>query len=280
MKFFPILLICAAVVAFSPAQAQGRRSTKRTGNTTPAVAPAASGAPSSAGATAEAPKTGVRFVVCSPSGVPFPGSLYVRRGKEFKAISIGSRTPSERVAPVGGVIDFWDKDPSAVTEGDKKPAAGAVKLPDPVFSVSVGPNVGSKAVCILSPNKELKKTSALFLDEKDFPRKGVHIINLSSYPLQIVTSESSDFKDKKESKIGVFRREDGISSSNSWSFKGEKGQQVSFVLSYADQAAKAYKRIKSSTFVLSDRQSVINVVVKDQTRNMPKLMTIQFAETK
>ena len=280
MKFFPILLICAAVVAFSPAQAQGRRSTKRTGNTTPAVAPAAPGAPSSAGATAEAPKTGVRFVVCSPSGVPFPGSLYVRRGKEFKAISIGSRTPSERVAPVGGVIDFWDKDPSAVTEGDKKPAAGAVKLPDPVFSVSVGPNVGSKAVCILSPNKELKKTSALFLDEKDFPRKGVHIINLSSYPLQIVTSESSDFKDKKESKIGVFRREDGISSSNSWSFKGEKGQQVSFVLSYADQAAKAYKRIKSSTFVLSDRQSVINVVVKDQTRNMPKLMTIQFAETK
>ena len=280
MKFFPILLICAAVVAFSPAQAQGRRSTKRTGNTTPAVAPAAPGAPSSAGATAEAPKTGVRFVVCSPSGVPFPGSLYVRRGKEFKAISIGSRTPSERVAPVGGVIDFWDKDPSAVTEGDKKPAAGAVKLPDPVFSVSVGPNVGSKAVCILSPNKELKKTSALFLDEKDFPRKGVHIINLSSYPLQIVTSESSDFKDKKESKIGVFRREDGISSSNSWSFKGEKGQQVSFVLSYADQAAKAYKRIKSSTFVLSERQSVINVVVKDQTRNMPKLMTIQFAETK
>lgn len=280
MKFFPILLICAAVVAFSPAQAQGRRSTKRTGNTTPAVAPAAPGAPSSAGATAEAPKTGVRFVVCSPSGVPFPGSLYVRRGKEFKAISIGSRTPSERVAPVGGVIDFWDKDPSAVTEGDKKPSAGAVKLPDPVFSVSVGPNVGSKAVCILSPNKELKKTTALFLDEKDFPRKGVHIINLSSYPLQIITSESSDFKDKKESKIGVFRREDGISSSNSWSFKGEKGQQVSFVLSYADQAAKAYKRIKSSTFVLSDRQSVINVVVKDQTRNMPKLMTIQFAETK
>ena len=280
MKFFPILLVCAAVVAFLPAQAQGRRSTKRTGNTTPAAAPSAPSGPSASGATAEAPKTGVRFVVCSPSGVPFPSSLYVRRGKEFKAISIGSRTPSERVAPVGGVIDFWDKDPSAGTEGDKKPSAGAVKLPDPVFSVSVGPNVGSKAVCILSPNKELKKTNTLFLDEKDFPRKGMHIINLSSYPLQMITSESNDFKDKKESKIGVYRREDGISSSNSWSFKGEKGQQVSFILSYADQNAKTYKRIKSSTFVLSDRQSVVNVVVKDPTRNMPKLMTIQLAETK
>ena len=281
MKFFPILLICAAVVAFSPAQAQGRRSTKRTGNTTPAAAPSAPSGPSASGATAEAPKTGVRFVICSPSGVSMPSPLFVRSGKAFKAISIGSRTPSERVAPVGGVIEFWDKDPgAAAAEGNKKPAAGAAKLPEPIFSVSVGPNVGSKAVCILSPNKEVKKTSALFLDEKDFPRKGMHIINLSSYPLQIVTSESNDFKDKKESKIGVYRREDGISSSNSWSFKGEKGQQVSFILSYADQNAKAYKRIKSSTFVLSDRQSVVNVVVKDQTRNMPKLMTIQLAETK
>ena len=283
MKFFPILLICAAVVAFSPAQAQGRRSNKRASKPAPTAAPAvpaAPGAPSSAGATAEAPKTGVRFVICSPAGVPMPNPLYVRSGKAFKAISIGSRTPSERVQPVGGVIDFWDKDPGATADGDKKQSAASAKVPEPIFSVSVGPNVGSKAVCILSPNKELKKTTALFLDEKDFPRKGMHIINLSSYPLQMITSESNDFKDKKESKIGVYRREDGISSSNSWSFKGEKGQQVSFILSYADQNAKTYKRIKSSTFVLSDRQSVVNVVVKDPTRNMPKLMTIQLAETK
>ena len=200
MKFFPILLICAAVVAFSPAQAQGRRSNKRASKPAPAAAPSGPSAASGAAAEAEAPKTGVRFVICSPAGVPMPSPLYVRRGKTFKAISIGSRTPSERVLPVAGVIDFWDKDPSAVVEGEKKPAAGAVKLPDPIFSVSVGSNVASKAVCILSPNKDVKKTSALFLDEKDFPRKGMHIINLSSYPLQIVTSESSDFKDKKESK--------------------------------------------------------------------------------
>lgn len=276
MKFFPILLVCAAVVAFLPAQAQGRRSSKRSGNSTPAAAPSAPGAK----AEAEAPKTGVRFVICSPSGVPMPNPLYVRSGKAFKAISIGSRTPSERVQPVGGVIDFWDKDPGATDDGDKKQSAASAKVPEPIFSVSVGSNVASKAVCILSPNKEVKKTNALFLNEKDFPRKGMHIVNLSSYPLQIITSESNDFKDKKESKIGVYRREDGICPSNSWSFKGEKGQQVSFILSYADQKTKSYKRIKSSTFVLSDRQSVVNVVVKDQTRNMPKLMTIQLAETK
>ena len=281
MKFFPILLICAAVVAFSPAQAQGRRSNKRSSKPAPAVAPSvpsAPAAPSASGAEAEAPKTGVRFVVCSPAGVSFPSSLYVRSGKAFKAISIGSRNPSERVAPVGGVIDFWDKDPGAAADGEKKSAAG--KLPEPILSVEVKQGVASKALCILSPNKDVKKTNALFLDEKDFPRKGMHIINLSSYPLQVITSESNDFKDKKESKIGVYRREDGISSSNSWSFKGEKGQQVSFILSYADQNAKAYKRIKSSTFVLSDRQSVVNLVVKDQTRNMPKLMPIQLTESK
>ncbi len=282
MKLFPILLISAAAVAFMPAQAQGRRSNKtnRKPATTAPAAPVAPAAPSATGgATAEAPKTGVRFVICSPSGATLPSPLYVRDGKEFKAINIGSRTPSDRVKPQGGVIDFWDKDPSAAAEGEgKKPSTA--KLPEPAFSVQVGSNTGKKVVCILSPGKELKNTNALFLNESDFPRSGMHIINLSSFPLQMITSESNDFKDKKESKIGVYRREDGISKSNSWSFNGKKGQQVSFILSYASKDIKGYKRVKSSTFVVSDRQSVVNVVVKDQTRNVPKLMTIQLTESK
>ena len=282
MKFIPILLISAAVVAFMPAQAQSSRSnkTKRKPATTAPAVPVAPAAPSAPGeASAEAPKTGVRFVICSPSGATLPSPLYVRDGKEFKAVNIGSRTPSDRVKPQGGVIDFWDKDPGAAAEGDgKKPSAA--KLPEPAFSVQVGANVGKKVVCILSPAKELKNTTALFLNESDFPRSGMHIINLSSFPLQIITSESSDFKDKKESKIGVYRREDGISKSNSWSFNGKKGQQVSFILSYADKDIKGYKRVRSSTFVVSGNQSVVNVVVKDQTRNVPKLMTIQLTESK
>lgn len=273
MKVFSVLLFCAAVVALLPAQAQGRRSR--------AAAPAAA-AGAAAGAEEAAPKTGVRFVICSPSGVTMPSPLYVRSGKEFKTISIGSRTPSVRVKPVGGIIEFWDQDPAPkMAEGDKKaPNPAATKLPDPIFSVTVPASAGSKSVCILSPNKEVQKTNALFLNEGDFPKKGMHVINLSSFPLQIVTSESNDFKDMKESKIGVYRREDGICAENSWSFKGEKGQQVSFILSYYDKATKGFKRMKASTFALSERQSMVNIVVKDTTRNMPKLMPIQITDGK
>lgn len=272
MKIFSILLICAAVVSLLPAQAQGRRA--RAAAATPAAATAAKD-------EAKAPKTGVRFVIVSPAGVTMPSPLYVRSGKEFKAISIGSRTPSVRVKPVGGVIDFWDKNPAPTTaEGDKKAPTAAAKLPDPIFTVTVPATVDSQSLCILSPNKDVKKTNSLFMNEKEFPKNGLHVINLSSFPLQIATSESGTFKDKKESKIGVYRREDGICKENSWSFKGEKGQQVSFILSYADKAAKDYKRIKASSFVISNRQAVINLVVKDPTRNVPKLMAIQLAEQK
>lgn len=273
MKIFSILLICTAIVSLLPAQAQSRR------------ARAAVSVPAASTATddeAKAPKSGVRFVICSPSGVTLPSPLYVRSGKEFKAITIGARTPSPRIKPVGGVIEFWDKNPAPATEegGKKTPSAASAKLPDPIFSVTVPATADSKTLCILSPNKDIQKTNSLFMNEKDFPKNGMHVINLSSFPLQIITSESNTFKDKKESKIGVYRREDGICKENSWSFKGENGQQVSFILSYADKAAKEYKRIKASSFVISNRQAVINLVVKDSTRNVPKLMTIQLAEQK
>ncbi len=269
MKFFSILLACAALVAFTPAQAQGRR-TRSTA------------APASASAEASAPKTGIRFVICSPSGVGMPSPLYVRNGKEFMAISIGSRTPSARVKPVGGVVEFWKENPlpTAGMMSDTKAAGAQTKLPDPIFKVNVPASASSKAVCILSPNKDIEKTASIFLNEADFPRKGMHVINLSSYPLQIITSEKNDFSDAKTSKIGVYRREDGICPANSWSFTGEKGQQVGFVLSYYEKGAKAPKRIKSSSFMLSERQSVLNIVVRDPSLNRPKLMSIQLTDGK
>ena len=270
MKAFSLLLVCAAVVALLPAQAQGRRA-----RTSRAAGPAAAGP----AAEAAAPKTGVRFVICSPTGESMPSPLYVRSGKEFKAISIGSRTASPRVKPVNGVVEFWKENPmptAGADEKNKKPT----DLPDPIFKVTVPGSTASKAVCILAPNKNIEKTSTIFLNESDFPRKGMHIINLSSFPLQIITSEKSDFSDKKESKIGVYRREDGICASNSWSYKGEKGQQVGFILSYMEKGAKAPKRIKASTFTISGQQAIINVVVKDPNANRPRLMSIQFGEEK
>ena len=271
-SFYLLILACAALTALMPAQAQGRRN-RPAKTATPAgnVVPAA-------------PKTGVRFVVCSPTGDNMPSPLYVRSGKEFAAIQISSRTASTRVKPVGGVVEFWKENPmpTAGMNADKKDkgASAAAKLPDPFFKVTVPGNAGSKSVCILSPSKDIEKTATLFLNESDFPRKGVHIINLSSFPLQMTTSEKGDFSDKKESKIGVYRREDGICPNNSWSFKGEKGQQVGFILSYTEKGAKAPKRLKASTFTISGQQAVINMVVKDQKLNRPRLMTIQLSDDK
>ena len=270
-SFYLLILACAAVVALMPAQAQGRRSRA-----------AKAATPASSSAVPAAPKTGVRFVVCSPTGENMPSPLYVRNGKEFTAIQISSRTASARVKPVGGVVEFWKENPmpTAGMNADKKDKGAAPKLPDPFFKVAVPKSAGSKSVCILSPNKDIEKTATLFLNEGDFPRKGVHIINLSSFPLQMTTSEKGDFSDKKESKIGVYRREDGICPNNSWSFKGEKGQQVGFILSYAEKGAKAPKRLKASTFTISGQQAVINMVVKDQKLNRPRLMTIQLSDDK
>lgn len=273
MKFFSILLVCAAAAtAIIPARAQSRRPRAARAVTTTSAAPAAA-------AEAAEPKTGVRFVICSPAGIDFPSPLYVRSGKEFKAIHIGARTPSPRVKPVNGVVEFWEENPNpAASADDPADAKKAVKLPPAILSVNVPANAGSKSVCILSPNKEVKKTSSVFFNEKDFPRTGMHVINLSSYPLTLTTWEKDDFSDKVEKKIGVYRRENGICDDNSWKFVGKNGQQVSFILAYSEKGAKMPKRIKASTFVVSERQSVVNLVVKDPGLNRPKLVTIQLTE--
>ena len=216
-----------------------------------------------------------------------PSPLYVRNGKEFTAIQISSRTASARVKPVGGVVEFWKENPmptAGMADKKDKGAAASSKLPDPFFTVTVPANIDSKSVCILSPSKDIEKTNTLFLNESDFPRKGMHIINLSSFPLQMTISEKGDFSDVKKTdkpdNIGVYRREDGICGNNSWSFKGEKGQQVGFILTYTEKGAKTPKRIKASTFTVSGQQAVINVVVKDPKLNRPRLMTIQLSDDK
>lgn len=264
MKFFSILLICAAAVAFMPVQGQSSRSSRSKGK--------------AAAAEQAEPTSGVRFVVYAPGTEKFPSKVYVRKGKEYGTISIGARTPSDRVAVSGGEIDFWLENPKPKSLKDDKESKKE-KAPKPDFSVSV-PGGASKQICILTPGKDLKSTQTIFFNEADFPRKGMHIINLSSYPLQMITSKDADFKDKKTDKIGIYRKKDGISSENSWRFRGEKGEKVSFVLQYADKATKKYRPVKSSVFVVSDRQTVINLVVKDARADRPKLVTIQIPEDK
>lgn len=272
MKVFSLLLVCAAVAALLPANAQSRRSR--------ATRPAS--AATSAAAEVVESKTGVRFVICSPADIELPSPLYARVGKVYAPVRIGARRPSMRLKPVNGKIDFWDKNPNpaadleALTPGAKK----ATKLPEPLLSVKVPSGTDDKAICILAPNKDPKKTKALFLNEKDFPRGGMHIINLSSFPLVISTWEKDDMSDIKNDKVGFYRQENGICPDNSWTFKGKKGQQVNLVASYVEKGAKKPRRFKATAFSISSKSSNINLVVKDPAQNRPKIISFQAGEDK
>lgn len=262
MKFFP-LLIAAAVLCSAPLYA----------------APKTDAAADPAAEDANAPKTGVRFVICSPDNARLPSPLYYKSGKtSYKSVSISSRTPSPRIRPEGGVINFYGEDPSAV-EAAAKAEKKEVKLPEPVLSIPVEGT--GKQLCIVVPSKDPKgKTQTFFAKESAFPKGGLHVINFSSYPLRMTLFSKPDGSDKKDSPIGVFHRDKGICDENTWTFKGEPGVPVSFILSYKAKDAKEFRNFKSSKFVVSDKQSQINVVVKDPSRDTLKLLSIQLTDDK
>lgn len=271
MKILSLLL--AAFVLAAPMYAQSA---------------AATGA---AAADETAAKTGVRFVIVAPNGGSLPNPLFCKQGKAYKEIKISSRTPSLRVKPEGGVVNFYPSDPTAAMAAAQG-AAGKTPakvdkdaMPKPVLSVTV-PGSASKMLCILVPSKDGGTPQTFFLNEKDFPKGGLHIINFS--PNKLVMSISEDPTNpaaKKDSVIGVFKRDAGVSAENSWSFKSdENGKEVSFKLSYLPKDGKNEKDLKllrASKFVVSSRQSQINIVVKTSEKDAPretfKLMPIQLS---
>lgn len=260
MKIATFVACCAALLAAAPLYAQSRAGS------------------ADAAKEAAVPKSGVRFVICSPTNAQLPSPLYYKAGKDFKTVNISSRVPSRRIRPEGGKVEFWDEDP-AEEAADAK-GKGEKKQPKPVLSIEVPPT-GGKLLCIVVPGKEVSQTQTYFLKESDFPKKGMHIINFSSYPLKMVISEKGDFSDQVEKTIGVFRRDEGISKNNTWSYVGEEaGKSVAFALMYRDRDAKEFKRLKASMFSISGRQAQINMVVKDAVRNAPKLLSIQLMEDK
>lgn len=229
-----------------------------------------------------AARSGVRFVLCSPSGTQLPNPLYYKAGKDYRTVRIGGRTPSQPIRPEGGQVVFYDEDPSAALAAAKADkGAKPVDMPKPVLTVSVPSGYSTHAVCIVVPAETPSKSQTFFLSEKDFPSKGTHIINFSSSELQIITSRSGDLTgpDAKTSKIGPFQREQGISKSNSWSFTGEDGEAISFVLSARLKGSKELKRVKASKFLLSSRQSQITIVVKDPSRDALKMLSIQLSDS-
>ncbi len=263
MKFFPLLIAAAAMLATAPLYA----------------APTKPAADDVADEDANAPKTGVRFVICSPDNSRLPSPLFYKSGKtSYKSVSISSRTPSPRIRPEGGVINFYGEDPSAV-EAAAKAEKKEVKLPEPVLSIPVSGT--GKQLCIVVPSKDPKtKPQTFFAKESAFPKGGLHIINFSSYPLRMSLFTKPDGSDKKDQGIGVFHRDKGICDENTWSFKGEPGATMSFILAFKPKDAKEFRNFKSSKFVVSDKQSQINVVVKDPARDTLKLLSIQLTDDK
>ncbi len=269
MKFFSILLICAAAVAaIMPAEAQSRRR----GSSRPAAA--------KDDAEPKEAKTGIRFVICSADKVDLPSPLFARTGKVYSEVRIGARKPSVRLKPTNGVVNFWDKNPNPAADLEARfpNEKNETKLPEPTMSIRVPAGISNKAICILSPHTNPKKTQAVFLNEQDFPRSGMHIINLTAYPLTLSTWEKPDFSDKKDTKVGVFFPDKGITPDNSWVFRGKPDQTVNFALSYTDKKTKKSRRIKASAFVVSDNMSTINIVVKGANQERPMIIPIQFVE--
>lgn len=262
MKFFPLLIAAAAVLATAPLYA----------------APKSADA-GMAGEDANAPKTGVRFVICSPDNASLPSPLFYKSGKtSYKSVTISSRTPSPRIRPEAGVINFYSEDPSAA-EADAKAAKKEVKMPEPVLSIPVEGT--GKQLCIVVPSKDPKgKPQTFFTKESAFPKGGMHLINFSSYPLRISLFSKPDGSDKKDQTVGVFHRDKGICEENTWTYKGETGVTVSFILAFKPKDAKDFRNFKSTNFVVSDRQSQINVVVKDPVRDTLKLLSIQLTDDK
>lgn len=265
MKLFALLFASAAVLASAPLYAAPK-----------AAAPkAVAGADAMGEDESAAPKTGVRFVICSPDGASLPSPLYYKSGKaSFKSVNISSRIPSPRIRPEGGVVNFYKEDPSAAAA-----AAGGkadAKLPEPALTIPV--EGGGKQLCIVVPSKDGGKPQTFTVKESAFPKNGLHVINFSAFPLRMTTATKPDFSDKKDAVIGTFRRDSGISPENTWTYKGETGETVSFILSFKAKDAKEFKNFKASKFIISDRQSQINVVVKDPTRESLKLLSIQLAD--
>lgn len=234
-------------------------------------------------AEAAAAKKGVRLVVCSASGESLPHTLYVQQGKKFAAVSLGARTLSKPIAQVGGEIKFWKEDPTSALAGklkDKDAEADIAELLPPADYTLSGVPSSSKMVGIVIPAKEGGKLQGLFFKESDFPQSGVHLINLSPYPVQMTTSEKGDYSDSKVKALSPFRKDDGICDKNSFSVKGEDGQQVAFAIAYKAQGMKTFKRFKMSTLAVSSRQSQVTVLLKDPTRDQPKMLSFQMMDAK
>ena len=226
-------------------------------------------------------KYGVRFVVCTAGKGQLPSPLYTKMGKGYYPITISKMMPSPRLAPEGGVINFYDKEP---TKGGK----GKDKV-EPIITVSIPEAYrGSmaKSICILQPRKENdKEPLAYFIKESEFKRGGVHIINFTNYKLEMITDPTGQFNGKeKRDKISPRVKTQSISSSdsNTWSYYGKSkdGERVNFLLQVAPTASQPEgKRIRAGVMLTMGNTSQVSIVVNHPTlKGACSLLSVQFID--
>lgn len=284
MKYTAFTLMLAALVAAAPVQAQSSARGKK-----------------DAAAQTEA-KTGVRFVICSAANIKVKSPLWYKvSDEEADTVSISSRTATPRIKPMGGKVVFYEDNPiPPETDGkDKDGKAEKWKEPKVVFTVDTK-GAASKAFCIVMPETETK-VETIMLSESDFPKKGVHLINLSKKNVKISTSAKGDFSDAKVTLLKGGNTK-SVNDSNKWSMVGANhGDQLAFHITYEgvkEQRAKGTggKTLKDangkirkekvrteitlrrSKFVVSERQSLISILVDDPARDGVKLLSIQLAD--
>ena len=240
-------------------------------------------------------KTGVRFVICSAQNVKVKSPLWYKvSDEEAKTVSISSRTATPRIKPIGGKVVFYEDNPippeeeaTGKSQGEKKEKW---KEPKVVFTVDTK-GAAAKSFCIVMPESETK-VETIMLSESDFPKKGVHLINLSRKNIKISISEKGDFSDSKTTLLEGGNTK-SVNKSNTWSLVGANhGDQLAFQISYVGEKEKRTrengvtkkKKIKAdilvrrSKFVVSERQSVISVIVDDPKRDGVQLLSIQLTD--
>lgn len=221
-------------------------------------------------------RTGTRFVNSTGSASSLPGTLFAKSGKAYTRVRIGSRTPSIRLRPEGDTISFWKEDPSGLPKTEK--------LPEPYLTVKV-PSSG-RNVCILTLDAKSTADKALarttILKENEFPKSGMHVINMSPYPVSITAARKNDFSDKKDFRLAALAAGETYSTRNVWSFAGENGEKINCVLEYARPTDNGTKlqRIRATAAVVSNRQSQVSLILRkpgSKTHEVT-LETIQLAD--
>ena len=231
------------------------------------------------------PSHGVRFVICSPTNESLPAPLYVKVGKIYVPVRISPRMPSPRITPEKGVVNFYEKAPDTKKEkGERKPGSHK-DMPPPFLSIPVPTNHANKSICIVQPKKDGDDPTVSFISETEFTKGGVYVVNLTSTPLEMITSTTGKFEgEEKKTRINPGRAQVHISrdDANVWSYQGSKKtkDRVPFVLRTIPAGPKAEpRRISASVLQTLPTMTQMSFVVDHPT--MPgsfKLISIQFSD--